>query len=283
MKLKAIREIYQTELADDYPREEIDSFFYLAIEHYLNLERFILVLRPDIILSKEEESPLFECLSRLKKNEPIQYILGESIFTGLRFMVNNTVLIPRPETEELVYWVLSEIETIAESLDILDIGTGSGCIAVSLASRMPEHQYTALDVSAAALKLAKENALLHQVEIDFRQEDITALQNLDKLFDVIISNPPYVRESEKLAVRKNVKDHEPEIALFVKDDDPLFFYRHIVRFAQANMSIGGSLYLEINQYLSAEIKELLEEENFSEIELREDMFENHRMLKAVWK
>ena len=282
MKLRDIKDIFRQELQPFYPQEEINSFFYQLVEHYLGVNRFILVLDPDYRVSTQEEQPLFEALSQLKREYPIQYILGEAPFMDLVFRVNEQVLIPRPETEELVRWILDDGPAMAGSPAILDIGTGSGCIAVSLAHYWPAAQVTALEISAAALETAKENARLHSVGISFVHADIMADLDTGSHWDIIVSNPPYVRHSEKAAMGNNVKKYEPATALFVPDESPLVFYEQIARFAAGNLKAGGTLYLEINQYLATETVNLLQSHNFFEIELRQDMFGNDRMLRAKW-
>ncbi|WP_421802562.1 peptide chain release factor N(5)-glutamine methyltransferase [Flagellimonas sp.] len=293
MLLKEIKEIFHKELGEIYPKEEIDSFFYSCIEHYLKLERFILAIQPGITLTKEEEQPLFEALSELKLEKPLQYILGTAHFMDLELQVNENVLIPRPETEELVQWILLDTEQSGRviersrndrSLQILDIGTGSGCIAIALAKHLPNVKVFALDVSEGALNMARKNAASNGVDITFLHEDILSTElELELDFDVIVSNPPYVRELEKNEIQKNVKDFEPDTALFVPDEDPLLFYRAIIDFAENHLSEKGKLYFEINQYLGEETKALFHARNFSEIELRKDMFGNDRMLKAIKK
>lgn len=280
MKLRDIKDIFRQELQPYYPQDEINSFFYQLVEHYLGVNRFIIVLDPAYRVSKLEEQPLFEALAKLKSEYPIQYILGEAPFMDLVFRVNEQVLIPRPETEELVRWILEDLPSMADSPAVLDIGTGSGCIAISLAKYWPAAKVTALDISAAALETAKENARLNSVGISFIQADILADFDAGSQWDVIVSNPPYVRQSEKAGMRNNVKNHEPATALFVPDDSPLVFYEQIARLASGNLKAGGALYLEINQYLATETVNLLQSHNFLEIELRKDMFGNDRMLRA---
>lgn len=288
MLLKEIKNIFHKELDEVYPVEEVDTFFYMMLEHYLGLERFILALEPNFIVSKKEEQPLFEGLSKLKLEKPIQYILGETEFMDLKFSVNKSVLVPRPETEELVRWILDNCQVeVSRNLKILDIGTGSGCIAISLAKNLPNAKVYALDVSEEALVVAKENAEFNEVAIEFIHADILELETLGfdsaqpDNFDIIVSNPPYVREKEKAAMQTNVLEHEPQLALFVTNEKPLVFYKRITAFAKTHLNEGGALYFEVNQYLGKETKELLEEQNFSEIELRKDMFGNDRMLKGT--
>jgi release factor glutamine methyltransferase len=280
MLLKEIKKVFHTELDAIYGKEEVSSFFYLLIEHYLGLERFILAVQPELIITKEEGSPLFEALSKLKLQVPIQYIIGKTHFMDLDFVVNKNVLIPRPETEELVRWVLDDFSTVKSDLKILDIGTGSGCIAVSLAKNLPNAKVYAIDVSEEALAVAKETAKLNGVEIYFINADILEVNDLDDKFDIIVSNPPYVRMLEKQEMKNNVLDNEPELALFVADDNPLIFYKKIIELAAKNFIDKGVLYFEINQYLGKETQYLLEATNFSEIELRKDFFGNDRMLKG---
>lgn len=279
MLLKEIKNIFHFELDSIYPKEEVASFFYLAIEHYLNLGRFVLVLEPNLVISKTQEQPLFEALAQLKLERPVQYILGMTQFMDLDFKVNENVLIPRPETEELVRWIISDCENQESRINILDIGTGSGCIAIALAKNLKNARVYALDISDGALEIAKKNAVSNQVDVELIKADILILDKLGIKFDIIVSNPPYVRMVEKDTMKSNVVEHEPEIALFVSDDDPLVFYRKIVEFAQSNLIKDGMLYFEINQFLAKETKGLLEE-FFSEIELRKDMFGNDRVLKG---
>ncbi len=280
MLLKEIKEIYHRELDELYPREEVDSMFYLMIEHFLGLERFILAIDPEIVITKEEEQYMFEGLSKLKKEQPIQYVLGETTFMDLKFMVNESVLIPRPETEELVNWVLEDIENINDVTEIIDIGTGSGCIAISLAKLKPNLKVSAIDISGSALEIAKKNALLNEVDVQFNLVDILKTGSLNKKYDIIISNPPYVREMERDKMRNNVLQNEPYSALFVPDGNPLLFYRAIAKLAKKYLKENGMLYLEINQHLGEEVKTLLKNFNFSIVELRKDIFGKDRMIKA---
>ncbi|SNZ00660.1 peptide chain release factor N(5)-glutamine methyltransferase [Flagellimonas pacifica] len=292
MLLKEIKTIFHKELDAIYPTEEVDTFFYLAIEHFLKLERFVLVLQPDLALTKEEQQPLFETLTQLKQERPIQYILGKTHFMDLELLVNEHVLIPRPETEELVQWILDycQVEQChpersrrsSRDLNILDIGTGSGCIAIGLAKNFPKAKVHALDVSEKALDVAKQNAELNKVDIIFLQKDILDPEfELESNFDIIVSNPPYVRELEKSEMKKNVMDYEPDLALFVPDNNALIFYEAITKFACDNLKTNGSLFFEINQYLGDKTQALLEAHNFLEIELRKDLFGNDRMLKGI--
>ena len=294
MLLREVKNIFHKELDSLYPKEEVDTFFYMLLEHYLKLERFILAIEPNLIISKEDEEPLFEALSELKIQKPIQHIIGTAHFMDMEFKVNKHVLIPRPETEELVRWIIEEVQSEkykvrstkyevrnGKDLKILDIGTGSGCIAITLAKNLPNAKVYALDVSEYALLVAKDNALSNAVAINFLKKDILTLEVLHEEFDIIVSNPPYVRDLEKKKMHGNVLEHEPELALFVSDENPLVFYKRITEFAVDNLKEGGVLFFEINQYLGKETKQLLIDHNFSEIELRKDMFGNDRILKGV--
>jgi release factor glutamine methyltransferase len=267
-------------LKDHFPAQEIQSFFNLITEDYLGMSRLEIALQPDKELTPQEVGVLNEMLLRLERHEPIQYILGKTEFFGLKFKVNLNVLIPRPETEDLVQWILTDNATKNSSLSILDIGTGSGCISISLAKNFPESKVSAIDISTEALKTARENAEINAVKVEFIEDDILNLESLDRKFDIIVSNPPYVRELEKKEMHRNVLENEPDLALYVKDHDPLIFYSKIADLAMNALSSGGALYFEINQYLGKETEDLLKERGF-QTELRKDIFGNYRMLKGT--
>ena len=288
MLLADIKTLFRKELQYLYPLEEIDAFFYRLIEHYLGLQRFILVMRPELTITQEEEQPLFESLAALKLEKPIQYIIGEAHFMGLPIRVNEHVLIPRPETEELVRWIIDYGQNrLGDGIDILDIGTGSGCIAIALAKAFPSSRIQALDISHKALAVARQNANQNDVNIEFSATDILNMNSdcqaeQDRRLDIIVSNPPYVRELERNEISNNVKKYEPSEALFVPNENPLVFYEAIARYAQQHLKPRGLLFLEINQYLWQETQSLFEKHNFNEIEVRKDHFGNHRMLKAIY-
>ncbi|WP_310993206.1 peptide chain release factor N(5)-glutamine methyltransferase [Aequorivita marina] len=286
MKLNELKANFQKSLLLLYPTEEIQSFFSILSEKYLKLSRVEAALNPDLEISEKDAEKFSSALIRLKNHEPIQYIIGETEFYGLRFKVNPHTLIPRPETEELVEVILSEVEAFSQnaaSKTILDIGTGSGCIAISLAKNLPEATVSAIDISEKTLGLAQENALVNDVRVHFVQADILITKSLDKMYDVIVSNPPYVRELEKKLMQQNVLKYEPEAALFVQDSDPLLFYRTISRLAKAHLKPGGKLFFEINEYLAEETVSLLKKEGFQDIELRKDIFGKFRILKSTFK
>jgi release factor glutamine methyltransferase len=268
-------------LKDEYPAQEVNSFFNLLIESYLGMNRLDFALKPGKEISLEEKEKFESAIHRLSLHEPIQYIIGETEFFGLKFKVNKNVLIPRPETEELVQWILDDFGGAKnpQNLKILDIGTGSGCIAISLAKNLPNAEIFALDISEKALKTARENAGLNKVNVDFIQADILNLEALTGKFDVIVSNPPYVREMEKAEMQLNVLENEPDMALYVQDTDPLIFYGIIAKLAQAGLQKNGNLYFEINQYLANETEEILKNSGFK-TELKKDIFGNYRMLRG---
>jgi release factor glutamine methyltransferase len=235
-------------------------------------------------LEKAEEQPLFEALSRLKLQEPIQYIIGQTQFMDLAINVRPGVLIPRPETEELVHWILNDCNEAKKDLTILDLCTGSGCIAIALKKHLPNAWISALDIAGEALDIARENAELNNVQLDFIQQDIFKMDaKRFKDLDIIVSNPPYVRQMEKEYMGNNVLVYEPEQALFVSNEDPLVFYREIAIFAKDVLTPGGYLYFEINQYLANAVEEMLQSHNFGKITLRKDLYGNDRMIKAKLK
>lgn len=280
MILRDFREYYLNQLSVEFPAEECQSLFYITTEYILNLSKIEVAINLQRELIKSELQQLNQVINRLLNHEPIQYIIGSTEFYGLQIQVNKYVLIPRPETEELVDWIIKDI-TNDSQLNILDIGTGSGCIAIALAKYLRDSKISALDVSEEALKVAKSNAQLNQVDIDFILKDILNFNDSQKMYNVIVSNPPYVRHSESLHMKKNVLDNEPHLALFVEDEDALLFYRKIINFAKKSLNLRGALYFEINEYLGPQMVQLMSDEGFSNIELRHDIFNKDRMIKGV--
>ncbi len=281
-KIKEYRTQFIQELTPIYDAGEAESFFYLILEEKHQLRRIDLALHPDLVFSEAEIVVWNSILEQLKQEIPVQYLLGKTSFYGLDFEVNENVLIPRPETEELVEWILESRKSKVESqnIRILDIGTGSGCIAISLAKNIPNAQVFAIDVSEKALATAKTNAENNSVNVTFINQNILETEDLRQQFDIIVSNPPYVRNLEKEEIKKNVLDNEPHLALFVEDNDALIFYKKIAELAQKNLSENGQLYFEINQYLGKETVDLLEKMNFKNIELRKDIYGNDRMISC---
>nr|WP_299033704.1 peptide chain release factor N(5)-glutamine methyltransferase [uncultured Tenacibaculum sp.] len=282
MQLKDFRLQFTKELKSIFPKTEIDTFFFLLIEEYLGLQRIDFTLQPTLEIPSKKYDLLDTALARLQKEEPIQYILGKTEFYGYPFKINDNTLIPRPETEELVEWILNEVKDNKQQLSILDIGTGTGCIPISLKKNIPSANVSAIDVSEEALKVAKENASLNKAEITFILQDILQTENLSRQYDVIVSNPPYVRELEKIEIKNNVLENEPHLALFVDDDNPLIFYKKIADLAIKSLTKNGLLFFEINQYLGPETIEMLKRKGFTKVELRKDLFGNNRMIKATY-
>ena len=283
MLLKSYKSTFLQELSPLYDEKEIESFFYIVLESFHNKKRIDLALNPEMEMDAVQLLRWESVLSDLKKEKPIQYILGETEFYGLPFLVNENTLIPRPETEELVEWILqsTKYEEQSTKLNVLDIGTGSGCIAISLAKNLPNTQVAAIDVSEKALATAHKNAEINKVEVNFILKNILETEALDEKYDIIVSNPPYVRNLEKEEIKPNVLEYEPHLALFVEDNDALLFYRKIAELAKKNLSENGKLYFEINQYLGKETVELLEEMGFKNIVLKKDIYGNDRMIRST--
>mgnify|MGYP000191384139 CR=1 FL=1 len=298
MTLKNFKLFFTEALSETYPKTEIDSFFFILIEEKLNLQRIDTVVQPNFLIEPNLVIELKEITNRLLKEEPIQYLLKKTEFYGLPFTVNKHTLIPRPETEELVTWCLSEIkelkpQQLSRKLSILDIGTGSGCIPISIAKNTENTAISAIDISTKALKIAQENAALNKVTINFIELDILKAKTLNLnskeglqeqsnnvKIDIIISNPPYVRNLEKKEIQNNVLQNEPHLALFVEDDNPLIFYTKIAELAKKHLHKNGLLFFEINQYLGKETVSMLAQKGFKNIVLRKDFMGNDRMIKA---
>lgn len=278
MTLKAYRIHFYKELEALYPQEEYETFFKVLAQEYLKLAAYEIPLNFQLELDMVQRNLFDKALSRLQQNEPLQYIVASTEFYGFPFQLSPAVLIPRPETEELVEWIYTDFKNT--SCTILDIGTGSGAIAVSLAKLLPEAEVTAIDVSEDALKIAEANATSNAVNVQFIKQDILDCQALDRSYDVIVSNPPYVRNLEKVEIKSNVLNYEPHLALFVEDQNALIFYKKIAELAIKALQPNGILYFEINQYLSAETVSLLKNIGFSQVELRDDFAGKPRMIKA---
>jgi len=276
--LSDIKDQFRSDLAEYYSAQEIMQLFSLSTEHLLNYAKIETFLRAGEPISAEIAEKYFDILDRLKKWEPIQYIIGSTWFYGLTFNVDRRVLIPRQETEELVHWIINNEK--GRNVSLLDIATGSGCIAVSLAYNLPAAKISACDVSADALRVAEHNARIHKVHAGFFQFDmLDDLSVLPEKYQVIVSNPPYVRQQEKSYIKPNVLKYEPGIALFVPDHDPLIFYKRIGLLARKYLTDGGSLYLEINEQFPSEVKRLLECAGLYGIEVKHDINGKHRMIR----
>ncbi len=281
MKIKDITDLFLKELAGKYSEIEIKNMVLYALQHVLNFSK------PDYLLKKEDKIEedkvpyITDILKKLNLDIPIQYIIGSTEFFGLPFIVNRDVLIPRPETEELVDWIIKENKN--KTASILDIGTGSGCIAIILKKYFPESSVVAIDVSKKALDVAKENAFVNDTSVKFHKIDILNKDECSTLpeFDIIVSNPPYVRESEKRLMKNNVLNYEPKEALFVPDENPFKFYKAISSFSAMHLRRGGFLFLEINENLSNELIEIFNKTGFSDIVIRKDINGKHRMLRSA--
>ena len=288
MNIKKFRDYFNKTLKKLYPTSEIDTFLFLLLEEYLNFKRIDVVLKSNFEISPEDLTLLKSSTKLLEQEVPIQYILGKTEFYGFPFILNEHVLIPRPETEELVTSVLNKISKLErlhpiekeKKLKILDIGTGSGCIPISLKRSLPFAEITAIDIANEALIIAKKNASLNKVNINFIQQNILKTTGLDDIYDIIISNPPYVRVSEKIEIKNNVLKNEPHLALFVEDNNPLIFYSKIAELAKSHLTKNGTLFFEINQYLGKETVELIKLKEFNKIQLKKDIFGHDRIIIA---
>ena len=281
--LANLKKNYIKDLLEYYNKNESEQLLTILIEHFFNITRFQLIMKPDIRISESEILKLHMAIKELKKYKPVQYVTGEVEFHNLKFKVNSDVLIPRPETEELVQ-LISNIEK-NKSLKVLDIGTGSGCIAISLSKLLSSATVHASDISESAIKVAQSNAITNNVEVNFHNHDILNIkQSICKkndtliMFDIIISNPPYVTQLDKNKMQPNVIDYEPHNALFVSSTKPLVYYDAIVQFAQKQLVSGGRLYFEINESLGNQMVTLLKNNNFINIELKKDLSSRDRFI-----
>jgi len=283
MQLIEYRNHFYKELKEIYTLTEIQSFLKRLIKSYFEWNPTFISLHPDYLLNQSEKARLDQALLELKKNKPIQYILNEAFFMGHSFYVDESVLIPRPETEELVSWMLSDFSLSKDKLKVLDIGTGSGCIPIALVKENPNLNITAIDVSPSAIEVAKKNAKRHKADIHFLQRDIIILSNWEQSLDVIVSNPPYIKIEEKNKMLSNVLDYEPHLALFTPEDDSLFFYKKITAFAEINLKTKGVIYFEINPKCEEALKKMISSYSFKDIVVGNDIFGKNRMLKAIKK
>lgn len=277
--MKRIAQIINEELSGYYTQSEASALTRIIATEMLDIPQMTFFLKDDLTLKAEQEAMLFNTIERLKKHEPIQYIQGYSDFCGLRFKVTPATLIPRPETSELVEWIAADNK--GKTVNILDIGTGSGCIAISLAHKLPESKVTAWDISNDALAVATENSRNNSTKVTLEQVDILSYEPQSAQFDIIVSNPPYIKENEKSIMHSNVLNWEPHTALFVPDSDPLLFYRTIAKKGLTLLKSGGTLYFEINRAHGTETMKMLADYGYTNIELRKDFAENDRMIKAV--
>ena len=280
------------QLAQIYDEGEAKAIARMTYEERFGFTLSDIYLGKDAQLSADCQTELKEIAKRLLQGEPIQYVLGQADFCGRKFMVNEHVLIPRPETEELCQWILAadlheltqavRCRPLSSAAEILDIGTGSGCIAITLAAEMPQAEVTAWDISAEALKVAEENARRHNVSVSFEQVDVLNVQcsMFNVQWDIIVSNPPYICHKEREAMENNVLEHEPHTALFVPDDDPLLFYRAIAQYGQSALKDDGWLYFEINPIYAEALCDMLSKMSYRDIEIKEDQYGKQRMIRA---
>jgi release factor glutamine methyltransferase len=280
--VKEVFNVFKKDLSKLYDQDEIESLTLMITSDVCNLSKAYIKAFPEKEITIEHAGKLEAILARMQTGEPVQYILGHTEFYGLPFKVNPSVLIPRPETEELVEWILNSVSITKFEGNILDIGTGSGCIAISLNKSLPNAQISGIDISTKALIVAKQNAGINNAKVNFIEADILKLKETENQdVDIIVSNPPYVTEHDKTQMHINVTDFEPHGALFVPENDPLIFYSAIADYALKNLANNGLLFFEINENLGNETVELLKDKGFINIDLRKDMSGRDRMIKGM--
>lgn len=279
--MKKIIADLQGKLAKIYEKEELNAIIRAICCDLLGISTTTYFIKEEVELTAEQKEQLDTIIGRLQQGEPLQYIEGKAPFCGMDFVVRPGVLIPRPETAELVDWIVSDHST--QSPQILDLGTGSGCIAISLNKRMPQAVVKACDISHEALAIARENNLKNNALVEFFHHDMLDLTTiLPHSYNILVSNPPYIKQSEANEMELHVTEWEPHTALFVPDDDALRFYRAIAEIGQTSaLTPGGNIYVEINQALGKETVELFESYGYKEVTLRKDIYGNDRMVKAI--
>jgi len=282
MTIGDIESIYTNQLQPLYEKDEARSLASHAVQNTCGLSKSYVMLHKSHELTLGEETTLIRILDDLRSGAPLQYVLGEADFYGLKFKVSSSVLIPRPETEELVFWVLDSAKRDADGdINIIDLGTGSGCIPIAIKKNLPQAEVSACDISQEAIDMAINNAVHNQAEVHFFHADILSprFSLLPLTFNIIISNPPYIRHSEKVSMHKNVLAHEPHTALFVPDEDPLLYYKSIADFSLKHLSNKGLLFLEINEAFGRETETMLHAKGFK-TEHKKDIQGKDRMIKA---
>ncbi|MEI6349046.1 MAG: peptide chain release factor N(5)-glutamine methyltransferase [Bacteroidota bacterium] len=279
--LAQVRKHIQLMLSDTFPdKQEQNVLTSLILQYITGLSKTEIAIQPDFRVNESDVVWLKNALEDLNKHKPIQYVIGYEEFYGLRFNVNKHVLIPRPETEELVKWILDDFAQNHEPLTVLDLGTGSGCIAIALKNEQPNWSVSGIDKSEGALMVARSNAKLNKVEVEFSENDLLNFVPINQTYDIIVSNPPYIRKSEKRLMQQNVLAYEPEMALFVEDDDPLIFYKAIAEISLTLLQEKGCIYFEINEALGNETVQMLKDYGYKDVELKEDLFGKPRLVKA---
>ena len=282
MNLKDLKQQFISIINEEYEGQECIALFELAASHILKLSKSQLLIKHDLEVNDSDLKALFQIAREIHSGRPIQYILGEAEFYGLKFYVNPDVLIPRPETEELVYIIIETIKSSSSRYKtLLDIGTGSGCIPVAIKKNLPNVNVSALDVSVPALEVAKGNAKLNSVAVNFIPANILTYAT-EQVYDIIVSNPPYIKEDEKASMHLNVLNHEPHLALFVTNEDPLVFYKAIADFSQKQLSKDGFLFFEINEFLGNEMVEMLSSKGFRDVKIIKDMQGKDRMISCQY-
>jgi release factor glutamine methyltransferase len=272
------RNIFREKLKSLFEVNEIDFYFKTVLESIFNIEQTALALSPTKLFNENQKRELEKVLKQLLQEQPLQYIIGKAYFRSLTLTVNSSVLIPRPETEELVNWVLEDHQNLEEKQTLIDFGTGSGCIAIALAKEQPSFEVTAIDFYSSVLNLAKQNAIKNKTSVSFLQHDILQLNTLKLNVDIIVSNPPYIPPSEQREMKPNVLNYEPHLALFVPENDPLIFYRSILEYGLLSLVSDGLIYFEINPRFLSEMKSLILSFKVYSILERKDIFGKLRML-----
>lgn len=276
-----VRNYYRKTLKDYYSKNEIDFYFKILINSFFNWDSTLIALNPKKQLTILESSKLIKTINNLKKFKPIQYITGESFFMGLKFKVNKNVLIPRQETEELVEWIINDNRDFQNKINVIDIGTGSGCIAISLSKKKRNFNLTAIDNSDKSLLVAKENARLNKVKINFINNDILKPLNDKTIYDIVISNPPYIADSEIKNIEDKVLKFEPYNAIFVDKKNPLIFYKAIIDFSLSNLKKEGKIYFEINPIFYNSLLTLIESYNKFNLVVKKDISSKNRMIRLM--
>ncbi|MFH0864701.1 MAG: peptide chain release factor N(5)-glutamine methyltransferase [Bacteroidota bacterium] len=283
MKVGEAIRIISSSLANIYDELEAKNIAYMMIGHILNITKIKILSSYDTIIESDFEEKILKSLDELKTHKPLQYVLGSALFCDCRINVCKDVLIPRPETEELVQLIINDHKNKHQKIKILDIGTGSGCIAIALKKNLPNYEVHAIEISEPALLVAKENALNNKTQIFLHHFDVLDTLKWTSVndFDIIVCNPPYVMESEKVLMKKNVLDHEPALALFVPNDDPLKFYKAVLRFADRYLKSDGMLYFEINEDLAEATAEIFKNREYSNIVIKNDFNGRQRFLTCI--
>ncbi|MBT3542732.1 MAG: peptide chain release factor N(5)-glutamine methyltransferase [Flavobacteriaceae bacterium] len=277
------RNIFREKLKSLFEVNEIDFYFKTVLQSIFNIEQTALALSPTKLFNENQKRELEKVLKQLLQEQPLQYIIGKAYFRSLTLTVNSSVLIPRPETEELVNWVLEDHQNLEEKQTLIDFGTGSGCIAIALAKEQPSFEVTAIDFYSSVLNLAKQNAIKNKTSVSFLQHDILQLNTLKLNVDIIVSNPPYIPPSEQREMKPNVLNYEPHLALFVPENDPLIFYRSILEYGLLYLVSDGLIYFEINPRFLSEMKSLILSFKVYSILERKDIFGKLRMLRVQKK